>query len=414
MRVVYIHQYFNTPRMPGGTRSYEMARRLVRSGHEVHMITSFREATSQPRRGWWITNEDGINVHWISAEYSNRHGFRRRIRAFAEFAVAACRRAAGIPADVIFATSTPLTVAVPAIYASWRQGIPMVFEVRDLWPEAPIQMGALKNRGAIMAARAMERAAYQRAAHVIGLSPGMVEGIIKTGIDPDRVSLIPNSSDLDLFHPDLDGTEMRRRLGLGGHFAMVYFGTMGAANGLGFVLDGAAELRRRGVNDVRLVLHGDGYERDGLMRRAAAEGLGNVVFSEPVADKADVARLARAADVCMTIYKDVPILYTCSPNKLFDSLAAGRPVLTNMPGWLESLVEGNKCGVFVRPGDAGDFADKAIFLKDNPELRKEYGRNARDLAERVFDRNLLARQLEAILKKAVEGGEAARFAAAGS
>ena len=150
MRIIYLHQYFNTPNMSGGTRSYEMARRLVDRGHEVHMVTSSRDGKPSGRhaRGWTETVEAGIQVHWCSVPYSNHMSSRRRLGAFAKFSRLAARKATALRGDVVFATSTPLTIALPAVYAARRRSIPMVFEVRDLWPEMPIAVGAL-NVGSI-------------------------------------------------------------------------------------------------------------------------------------------------------------------------------------------------------------------------------------------------------------------------
>ena len=175
MRITYLHQYFNTPEMSGGTRSYEMARRLVAMGHEVNMITSWRE--DDGRKGWFETAEAGIKVHWLPVPYSNKMGFKERISAFFRFAWGAARKAASLPADVVFATSTPLTIALPGVYAARRQKAPMVFEVRDLWPELPIAIGALKNPFLQFMARQLELFAYRNSKAIVALSPGMRDGV---------------------------------------------------------------------------------------------------------------------------------------------------------------------------------------------------------------------------------------------
>lgn len=404
MKIIYLHQYFNTPTSDSnvfGTRSYEFAKRLVNMGHEVHMVTSRTKPTPEMGTDWYETNEDGIRVHWLPVLYKNHMGFFGRVKAFLRFALKTRKKAASLDGDIIYATSTPLTIAIPALYAQKKKKIPMVFEVRDLWPEAPIQLGMLTNPVFIWAARQLEKRTYNRSAHIVTLSPGMQAGVIKNGIPKERTSMIPNSSDLHLFRPDVDGTDMRKKLGLNGKFSLGYFGTMGLANGLGFVLDAAAELKKRNVKDVVLVLHGHGKERAALEERKEKEQLDNVIFSKPIADKTKIAEIAAALDVCMTIYKNLPILYTCSPNKMFDSLAAGKPVLVNMPGWLSDTITQNNCGVAVKPDDVADFVDKILFLRDNEGLREEMGKNSRKLAEKEFSRDLLAVKLETILKNAI-------------
>jgi glycosyltransferase involved in cell wall biosynthesis len=226
---------------------------------------------------------------------------------------------------------------------------------------------------------------------VIALSPGIREGVVSAGAPPERVALVPNASDLELFSPELDGPAERRRLGLGDGLVCSYFGTMGEANDLGQVID-AAPL----VGDVTFVLLGDGKRRRELEKRAPA----NVRFLDPAPDKASVARLAAASDACLTIFKDVPVLATNSPNKLFDTFAAGRPAIVNTEGWMRDLVEGNEAGVFVRPGDPRDLAAKVAWLRDNPREVERLGRNARALAEREFDRDALAARALAVLEEA--------------
>lgn len=400
MNIIYLHQYFTTPERVGGIRSYEMARRWVANGHKVHILSLSNEVRETP--GWFTTEVEGIQVHSLPIPYSNRQSNATRIRSFLAFAFGAAHRASVLDADVVFATSTPLTIAIPGVLTAWRKRIPMVFEVRDLWPEAPIQMGALTSGPLKAGAKRLERFAYRNAAHIVALSPGMKEGVVGEGVLPERVTMIPNASDLELFRPEIDGGTFRDQLNLGDKTVFMYCGTMGEANGLSFVVDGAAELKRRGRDDIAIVLHGDGRERDMLETRKLQDGLDNVTFSTWNLHREDLARLIAAADVCMTIYKNVPVLYTCSPNKMFDSLSAGKPVLTNMPGWLGGLVEDNEAGVFVKPDDAMDFADKAEFLATHPELRETYGKNARQLAEREFSRDLLAGRLEAVLQRVVD------------
>jgi len=402
MRILYLHQYFVTRAGVGGTRSYEFARYLVNQGHEVVMVSAAAESSTQSSRLVNHRQVDGIDLIEVPAGHHDylrgtSMGYFKRIRSFLRFAFASSRVVVGIPRpDIVFATSTPLTIGIPALVASKRHKVPLVFEVRDLWPEAPIQLGALRSPFVIALARWFERTIYRNSAHVIALSPGMREGIVKTGVPPEQVSMIPNAADLELFSPAVDGREFRTRLGVNGQFVCSYFGTMGEANDLNPVVEAARLLRDRGEKGIVFVLHGAGKRRaelEGFCRRHA---LTNVVFSDPIPDKQAIAHLAAASDACMTIYKNVPILYTCSPNKLFDTFAAGRAAIVNSPGWLKDLVEQNEAGLYVRPDDADHLSERVVFLRDHPELVEKYGRNARRLAEESFDRNKLAAQLLSI------------------
>jgi glycosyltransferase involved in cell wall biosynthesis len=219
--------------------------------------------------------------------------------------------------------------------------------------------------------------------------------VTAAGTDPGKVRLVPNASDLELFSPELDRAAERERLGLGDGFVCSYFGTLGEANDLSQVVEAAPLL-----DGVTFVLLGDGKRRPALEELARRHGAGNVLFRDPQPDKASVARLAAGSDACLTIFKDVPVLATCSPNKLFDTFAAGRPAIVNTAGWMRQLVEENEAGLFVRPGDARDLAEKVAWLRDHPEEAERYGRNARRLAEREFDRELLAARALAVLQEA--------------
>ena len=402
MRILYLHQFFMTRSGLGGTRSYEFARRFVAQGHAVSMVTA---ASPQNRERATV---EGIEVIPVAAGHSDyiratAVSYPRRLLAFVRFALGATLTVLRAPRpDVIYATSPPLTMALPAVVASWRHRTPLVFEVRDLWPEAPIQMGALENPLLQRLARALERFVYRRASHVIALSPGMRDGVIAAGVEPELVTLVPNASDLELFSPDLDGSQFRERLGLGDRFVALYFGAMGEANDLTQVIEAAAALNERGEDGVTFVLHGDGKRRRALEELAQRRGADNVVFSEAT-DKESVARLVAAADACLTIYKDVPILYTCSPNKLFDTFAAGRPAIVNTPGWLQQLVEDNDAGLYARHGEPEHLAEQVLRLRDDPELVRRQGENARRLAQEKFDRELLAERVLEVLASAARG-----------
>jgi glycosyltransferase involved in cell wall biosynthesis len=384
MRILYLHQFFITRAGVGGTRSYEFARRFVARGHAVRMVTAAGADRAGRRR------VEGIDVVAVRGGYSDyvsatAVSYPRRMLAFARFALAAT--AAGLHGprpDVIYATSPPLTMALPALAAAARWRAPLVFEVRDLWPEAPIQMGALRNPLARRAARALEWLVYRASARVIALSPGIREGVIGAGMPAEKVELVPNAADLDLFRPD-------RTAGGGGRFTVSYFGTMGEANDLGAVVEAA-----RLLDDVDFVLMGDGKRRPELERAAPP----NVRFPGPAQRKEEVADLAASSGACLTLFKDVPVLATNSPNKLFDTFAAGRPAIVNMDGWMRELVERNEAGLYVRAGDAADLAEKLAWLRDHPEEARRMGRNARALAEREFDRDLLAARLLEVLEEA--------------
>ena len=254
--------------MVGSTRSYEMARRMVAAGHEVHLVTSRRES-EHASPGWQVENIEGINVYWLPVSYSNKLGYLARIKAFFDFAIKSSLKIRSISADLVFATSTPLTIAIPGVLAKWQKRVPMVFEVRDLWPEIPIAVGVLKSPLTIWAARILESWAYKHADTVIGLSPGMCEGLIKNGCDPEVVHNIPNSSDVELFRIGQEsGSKLRAsHEWLKDRPLVVYAGTLGQINGVSYMVE-LAEAMLSIDPEVRFLVVGSGYDQESIRESA--------------------------------------------------------------------------------------------------------------------------------------------------
>lgn len=402
MKIIYLHQYFNTPEMSGGTRSYEMAKRMVAAGHEVHMVTSIRDEKTKST-DWYNTNEAGIKVHWYSVPYSNHMSYTERIKAFFYFAYAAKKKASSLQADVVFATSTPLTIAFPAVFTARKLNIPMVFEVRDLWPEMPIAMGALKNPILQFFAKKLERWAYQNSSSVVALSPGMKDGVLKTGYPANQIAVIPNSSDnLEFMHDAEAASQFRaNRAWLGDKPLLIYAGTFGKVNGVDYAVKVAIELKKINSN-VRILLVGDGMEKAQVIAEAKeADVLEKNIFFESRITKKDIPILFSAATMASNLVADIPESRANSANKFFDTLAAGKPIFLNHGGWMHDLVKSHNCGLAMwqKPIElvAQQLHEK---MNDNTWLQLA-GNNSKKLAMQDFDRDLLAKQLITLLDAAV-------------
>ena len=403
MKIIYLHQYFNTPKMSGGTRSYEMAKRLVASGHEVHMVTSHREEQKK-HKGWFTTDEAGIKVHWYPVPYSNQMNYAQRISAFFAFAFAAKKKAVSLSGDVVFATSTPLTIAIPAVFTAHKLKVPMVFEVRDLWPEMPIAMGALNNPALQFAAKRLERWAYKNAAVVVALSPGMKEGILKTGYPANQVAVIPNSSDnLEFIHNDEAATKFREeRAWLGDKPLLLYAGTFGKVNGVDYIVKVAKELKKINSN-IRVLLVGEGREKlDVIMEAKEAGVFEENVFFEPAMVKKDMPILFNAATMTSNLVTDMPEARANSANKFFDSLAASKPILLNHGGWMHDIVKAYDCGLAMWQQPVDAVAEQLHEKMNNEEWLKQAAIGAKKLAVQEFDRDLLANQLMSVISAVVE------------
>ncbi|SOB74549.1 Glycosyltransferase involved in cell wall bisynthesis [Marinobacter sp. LV10R510-11A] len=395
MKVLYFHQHFVTPKGAGAIRSYALARKLVERGHSVTMVCGSNTTGTTGLEGPFTKGKrngevDGIDVIELDLAYSNNDGLLKRAWTFISFALRSIWIALTAKYDLVFATTTPLTAGIPGIFARWLRGKPFVFEVRDLWPELPREMGVITNPVVLWAMGVLEWVSYRSAHRLVGLSPGIVEGIKKRGVPAERIAMVPNGCDLDIFTNLVE--PWRPAEVAETDLLAVFAGTHGMANGLDAVLNAAVELKKRGRKEIKFLLIGSGKLKPALMARAARESLDNVVFHDPVT-KNKLAGLMRATDIGMQILANVPAFYYgTSPNKFFDYIAAGVPVLNNYPGWLADMIEREQCGYAVPPADPVAFADALVDAADKRSELPEMGKRAKALAMREFDREKMAGQ----------------------
>ena len=394
MRLLYFHQHFSTREGSTGTRSYEFARRMVARGHHVTMVCGSAATGKTGLSGSFVGgirrgSVDGIDVIEVEVPYSNRLGFVQRALAFLKFAFRSTRLALTEPCDLVFATSTPLTAAIPGIAATWLRRRRFVFEVRDLWPELPRAMGVIRNPIVLGALSALEWLAYRSAIACVALSPGIAEGIRRRSRPSTAVHVIPNGCDNDLFGAGT-APAWRPQQVASTDLLAIFPGAHGIANGLDAVLDAAKVLLRRDRREIKILLVGDGMMKPHLMQRAKEEAISNVVFLDPVS-KTKLAGLMQAADIGLMTLKNVPEFYRgTSPNKFFDFIAAGKPVVNNYPGWLAELISTHRCGLVAPPDDPEAFAGALEYGSSHREELLVMGRAAQRLAREEFDRDLLA------------------------
>ena len=396
MRVMLFHQLFSTQDGATVTRSYTFARRLVARGHQVTVVCAqsalARSGLDGPfTRGRRQGTVDGIDIVELEGRYSNHQGVWARTREFVRYAWATIRIALTADYDLVFCKSAPLTAGLPGILAALLRRKPYVFEAGDLWPAVPRAMG-LKNPILLGSMSALEWANYRTASLCIGVAPGIVAGFRARGVPETRTALVPNGCDLDLFVP-------MERSEHAGPMVAVYAGAHGRANGLETVVEAARVLDREGAGAVRIVLIGDGALKPALRR--AAEGIACLTFEDAV-PKTELARRVAAADCGITIFAPIPVLYDCtSPNKLYDYLAAGLPVVVAYPGWVADLVVRDGCGLATPAADPAALARALLELAADPARRQAMGRQARALAERELDREALADRAVDLLERLV-------------
>lgn len=393
MNILYIHQYFVTPQEPGGTRSYWLAQELIKNGHKVTMLTSSSKFSEDIK----VVNIDGIEVVYIKEDYDQNMSVSRRLKAFLKFmyksSVVGWKQK---DIDLVIATSTPLTIGIPALILKWFKKKPFIFEVRDLWPEVPIQMGAIKNSWTIKTTRLLEKTIYKNASRVIALSPGMQDGVVKY-IPKEKTSMIPNMAKMDEFWPRGKNDQLMEKLGLKkDSFKIVHFGSLGLANGAHSIIESAKLLKNR--EDIEFLFVGGGSTEQDLVDEVEKNNLKNVKFLGKF-PMTDVSEIVNFSDVSMISFLDIPILYTNSPNKLFDSLSAGKPIIVNSAGWTKDIAEKYHCGYYVNPNHPEELVEKVLYLKDNPEVVKSMGQNARKLAETVYDKSILCKKFVEVIEE---------------
>jgi len=392
MHILYIHQHFATPAGSTGTRSYEFTRRWVKAGHKVTLIAGHYDigGLQVDRAIYQKLTIEGINVVVVGTKYSNKQSYLRRVISFLSFcllSIYAGLRTKGV--DVIYASSTPLTVGIPAIFIKWIKHIPFVFEVRDQWPEIPLELGIITNRFLIKILLWLEKTIYRNCSSIVALSPGQADGIRAVLAEEKAIMVIPNSCDIDLFRPDINGSAVRQRMGWGDKLVLLHTGAMGKVNGLNFVIDAAKRLKEH--SDIMFVLIGDGNQKPFLESRVKELGLTNVEILSSV-PKQELPEFYAAADMGLVIIGNFPIIEHNSANKFFDSLSAGKPVLLNYSGWQRKILEDNEAGLGCDLCNLDQFVEKLLHLNSHRKQIEQMGQNARQVAIKEFNRNNLAKQ----------------------
>lgn len=397
MRLLYLHQYFATPDSAGGTRSYEMAKRMKERGIKVTIVTTsaFFPKKYVFNSGWNRIEIDGIDLVVFKQEYSNKTSFIKRLFCFFEFMVAAIIKVSSLKYDLVFASSTPLTICIPGVFASKIKKVPMVFEVRDLWPEVPIELGILKNPILKMFARRLESFAYRNSKGIVALSSDMASSIADSGVSEDKIICIPNCSDISLFDVPADvGIRYRAEYlsFVGNRRLVVYTGTFGVVNNVGYLVDIAVEASKRG-DKVCFVAFGDGMEKHQVIERASEMGVlnKNLYVFEPISKK-EVVKVLSACDLTLSLVGPNPVMWKNSANKLFDAFAAKKPIGISHGGWQKKLLEENNCGFAFDHVDPNIAAAQISEKVTNEGWLRDATVNSSKLAQ-IFSRDSMANKL---------------------
>ncbi len=404
MHILLIHQAFAALGEPGGTRHHEFARRLVEQGHRVTVITgqvSYLTGRALAPKGWLRREVDDAGVVILRTfTYRAYHrSFLHRVLSFLSFMLSSFLVGLRVrEVDLVWGTSPPIFQGLTAWSLARLKRAAFLFEVRDLWPAFAVAVGVLRQPALIRLSEWLEGFLYRRADRVVVNSPGYVEHVRARGAR--RVDLVPNGVDVSMFDPHDRGLAFRKAHGFGDRYVVLYAGAHGLSNDLGVVLQAAERLR----DDPRLllVLLGDGKEKPALQARAQALGLENVRFLDPL-PKERMAQALQAADACLAILKPIEAYKTTYPNKVFDYMAAGQPVLLAIDGVIRQVVEEAGAGIFVPPGDPDALAAAVRRLAAAPEDGRRMGQAGRACVETWFDRRALAHDLARIMEDMLAG-----------
>ncbi|HSF83874.1 MAG TPA: glycosyltransferase family 4 protein [Anaerolineales bacterium] len=405
MRILYLSQYF--PPEIGATqnRAYEMASNLIDLGHSVTMLTEIPNHPSgiiPPQYRHKIFERStlsGIEVirTWVYATPNKT--FRRRMLFYISFMVNATFAGALLVKgqyDIIYATSPPLFVGAAAIALSKIKGIPLVFEVRDLWPGSAIELGELKNHLAIKWATRLEHACYNKATKIIVVTNGTKDHLVARGIPENKLDVIPNGANTELFKYNPIARELiRHRLGLADKFVVIYAGIHGIAQGLDTVIEAAGELRDH--DDIFFLFVGEGPKKSHLQLTAVEQNLSNVLFIDEQ-PRETIPDYLSASDVALVPLRRAELFKIVLPSKLFDAWACERPVLLSVEGEAKHILETAQGGLVITPEDPEELISALKVLKSSVEYRQNLGQNGRLFTHKYYSRRSQAEKLSIILE----------------
>jgi glycosyltransferase involved in cell wall biosynthesis len=394
MHILFLTHYFPPEVNAPASRTYENAKRWIKKGHKVTVITC---APNHPtgiiypgykNRLWQRDELDGINILRVKTYLSANKGFAKRILNYLSYMLSAivfcCLTG---KCDVVVSTSPQFFAGIAGYFVSRVKRSPWVLEIRDLWPESIIAVGALTNRKVINLLEGVETWMYRKADRIVALTNAFKRHIVQRGVSPERISVITNGADLDQFQYVPKENGFRKENGLGGKFVVSYVGTHGMAHGLDTIFETAE--RMKDSKDVVFMLVGDGAERERLMKRREEIGLNNIVML-PQQKKEKMPEIIAASDACMVLLKKTDLFKTVIPSKIFEAMAMERPIILGVEGESREIIKEGSCGICIEPENPEALADAVLNLYKDSGLAENLGKNGKAFVRQRFDREKLA------------------------
>jgi len=400
MHILLIHQAFAAIDEPGGTRHHEFARLLAAQGHRISIIASPVSylTGSREKHQRMVTEMDGKISIYRSYTYSALHkSFFHRLFSFVSFMVSSFFTGLGIKeVDIVWGTSPPIFQGVTALLLARMKGAKFLMEIRDLWPAFAVAVGVLRNKTLIRMSQWLERFLYKHADHVVVNSPGYIDHVRERGAE--SISMIPNGADETLFESNF--SIYREKLGWKGKFVVLYAGAHGISNDLETILDCAEIIEEN--NTILFAFLGDGKEKQNLINKSKTMQLSNVQFLDPV-PKSEIAAYLNAADACLAILKPIDMYKTTYPNKVFDYMAAGKPVILAIDGVIRDVVEKSQCGIFCEPGNPISISKAVVEMHTMKKTElNSMGKNGKEYLGKHFDRKNTVKLFSDMIEKMVD------------
>ena len=397
MHILLIHQAFASLNEPGGTRHHEFARFLAKQGHQVSIIASpvsYLTGKDTQSQKVEIEMEGKISIYRAYTYPALHKSFIHRLFSYFSFMISSFFISMKIKnVDIVWGTSPPIFQSFTAWLVSKLKRVPFLLEIRDLWPAFAVAVGVLKNKVLINLSLWLERFLYHHADRIIVNSPGYIEHVqLKGG---QNVTLIPNGSDTTAFTP-ANTIQIRKELGWTDKFVLLYAGAHGMSNDLPVVLQAAKLIEKH--DDIKIAFIGDGKEKSNLITLAESLRLSNVEFLNPV-PKNKIFEYLQASDICIAILKPIELYKTTYPNKVFDYMAAGKPIILAIDGVIREVVESADCGIFCEPGNPDAIANAVLEMHSNRNGLVKIGKRGKVYLEQNFNRMMIAKDFTDMIEE---------------
>ena len=402
MKILYVTQYFPPDKGAAQMRAWEMVRNLTRLGHKVTVVTEF------PNHPLGIIPKEykfrffarevyrGVEVIRTYVKASPKKDFISRMVFYLSFMLTSIVAAVKLkrPYDLVYATSSPLFVGLSGFIISRAKGIKFVFEVRDLWPDAAAAVGQLRSRLLIRLAGLIEKLCYVRSNRLVVVTKGCYRHLLHKNVDPEKVEIVYNGANIEMFRPTEDRRRLRKKYGWEGKFTVLYAGNFGLIHGMNSLTEAVKKLADE--DNIRFIFIGEGPMKSEVLRLQEKYQLANLeVLSDVRGEK--IVDYFNLADVCLVSAKRHHLSRVLLPVKMFDAWACGKPIILSVDGEAREHLEKAEAGIWVEPEDSKGIANAVKYLFDNPESCEVYGSNGRKYVEKHFSRKVQAEKLEKIL-----------------